>query len=161
MGWIEDWVNAGSYPSTEWVAGFKNVADFNAKIAQRFYDIAQRLSVGTWTKPTLGSNWNNVTGTGALQYQSRGLDQVWVQGAATRANTTLAADGTWSSPLFTFPTGLRPTSIWHIYADASTNSGVDLQCRINIDGTVQIRNVGTTALPVGDNLNINGVFLLS
>ena len=160
MGWIEDWVNAGSYPATEWVAGFKNVADFNAKIAQRFYDVAQRLFVGAWVTPSLSANWTNVSGAGALQYRAQGLDQVWVQGAATRANTTLAADGSWSATVFTFPTGKRPSSIWHIYADASTGSGAILQCRVNTDGTVQVRNIGTAAVAVGDNLNINGVFLI-
>ena len=113
--------------------------------------LVRTWNIGAWITPTLSAGWN--AGTSTVQYRIDAQGRVYIQGKAI--SSALSSPGT---PLFTLPSGFRPTTIIiepKRLLNISTISTIFVT--VNTSGAVLIGDSSTSIGAAGEEVNLGSI----
>lgn len=114
--------------------------DFLVSAYRLRQELDRRLSMGSWTAPSLTSGWTNFAGEQPIQYRKNAQGIVTIRG--TGAPGTFGTGAT----LFTLPVGFRPAAQERFGSPTSPDGTIAL-ILVQTDGQVVPMN-GATSLPL-------------
>lgn len=104
-----------------------------------------------WSDITITGNWS-FGAANHLRYRLIG-NRLYFKGTVQRITTTFAADGAWATGIFSIPAANAPVSL-AIFTAIGSTQGTLMQIRLNTDGSMDIRNMGTAALAVNQFMDL-------
>lgn len=114
--------------------------DFLVSAYRLRQELDRRLSMGSWTAPSLTSGWTNFAGEQPIQYRKN------AQGIVTIRGTGMPGTFGTGATLFTLPVGFRPAAQERFGSPTSPNGTIAL-ILVQTDGRVVPMN-GATSLPL-------------
>lgn len=114
--------------------------DFLVSAYRLRQELDRRLSMGSWTAPSLTSGWTNFAGEQPIQYRKN------AQGIVTIRGTGMPGTFGTGATLFTLPVGFRPAAQERFGSPTSPDGTIAL-ILVQTDGRVVPMN-GATSLPL-------------